>query len=101
MISFGCHRCAKTVERASDNPIGRSESCPHCGSDLRCCLNCRHYDRNAHRECRENIPELVREKDRGNFCDFFQVRAGAAAAGAGGGPSREDLLKKAMDLFKK
>ncbi len=36
------------------------------------CRNCGFYLPGAHWDCRETIPEAVREKDRANFCEFFR-----------------------------
>lgn len=35
------------------------------------CLNCRFYKKGAHYDCAENIDELVKDKDRPNFCEYF------------------------------
>jgi hypothetical protein len=51
--------------------IYRNTQCPECGKELKICLNCRFYDPGAHWECRETIPEPVRDKERANFCDYF------------------------------
>jgi hypothetical protein len=51
--------------------VPRSASCPRCLSDLRCCLNCRFFDADAHHGCREEQASWVKEKDRGNFCSYF------------------------------
>jgi hypothetical protein len=106
-MNFACFKCGKQIVRGAENPLGRSETC-ECGADLRVCLNCKHYDKNAHRECRENIPEAVREKDRGNFCDSFQAKEGGSALFPGalgdsktGAPTKSDLMKAAEALFKK
>lgn len=37
------------------------------------CLNCKFYLQGAHYDCRENIDELVKDKDRPNFCEFFSL----------------------------
>lgn len=37
------------------------------------CINCRFYFKGAHYDCRENIDELVKDKDRPNFCEYFQL----------------------------
>jgi hypothetical protein len=42
-----------------------------CRADLRVCLNCAFYDRNAAHQCRERRAEPVLEKDAGNFCEYF------------------------------
>ena len=51
----------------------RSTLCPSCGADVRVCKNCVFYDPTAHWECRETIPEAVRDKERANFCDYFRL----------------------------
>jgi hypothetical protein len=42
----------------------------------------------------------VVEKEKGNFCDWFRPRSGAAA-GAGTAPTRDALKSAADALFKK
>lgn len=79
MISAMCYFCGASID--TDAKIYRSSTCPSCGKDLKICLNCRFYDPAAHWQCRETIPDPVREKDRANFCDYFQLNtAGAARA---------------------
>jgi hypothetical protein len=53
--------------------MGRRDSCPKCSQDSRVCLNCKFHDRSAYRECREEQAEWVKEKDRGNFCGWFEA----------------------------
>ena len=92
-----CHACKK--ELVQDRTVGRRDVCPHCRADLTCCLNCSFYDRAASKQCREPMTELVKEKARANFCDYFSFadRNGAAGAAGEAGGSR-----KALDeLFKK
>jgi len=64
-----CHRCKKELEVG--NRVGRKETCPFCGTDLRVCLNCRFYDVSAYNQCREPQAERVVDKDRSNFCEYF------------------------------
>ena len=92
-----CHACS--TEFVSDDPIGRSARCEKCGSDLRCCLNCRFHDLSAYNECAEPSAERVLEKDRANFCDYFSPAA-AGAAGAGPAPAG-DKLSELDKLFRK
>jgi hypothetical protein len=73
--------------------------CPQCGADLRCCLNCSLFDRAASKQCRETVAELVREKGRANFCDYFSMLEGVSAEGP---QTAEAQARKALDsLFKK
>lgn len=75
----------------------RSEECPHCNADMHVCYNCVHYDRSAYNECREPQAERVVDKDRRNFCDYFQF-----AENRKGGANTEEVAakKKLDDLFK-
>lgn len=77
--------------------IGFREECPHCGQDAHVCKNCEFYDQGSYNDCRETSAEVVREKERANFCDFFQ----GGSSGGGGATRKEDLLSAAEALFKK
>ena len=94
-MKFVCFSCGKEVERGP-GPVGRSEECPHCHTDLHCCKNCQHYDPKAYNECREPVAEVVREKDRSNFCDHF-----TPGGKTNTGPGKDALLSAAEALFKK
>ena len=90
-----CFSCK--TEIAFDGLVGRRDECHSCQSDLHVCLNCEFHDQTAYNECREPSAEVVREKDRSNFCDYFSPGKGGGKAGQ----SKEDLLKAADALFKK
>ena len=92
-----CHACRKEVSIAKD--MGRRDACPSCGADLRCCLNCRFYDRAASKQCREPIAELVKAKDKANYCDLFLFTGRAQSDGQTG--SADHARKALDDLFKK
>jgi len=72
---LNCFHCHK--ELTYSGIIGRREECPHCRSDVHVCKNCQFYDPKAYNECREPSADVVREKDRANFCDYFTPRSGA------------------------
>jgi hypothetical protein len=69
-----CHRCQK--ELTIKDRIGRAETCPSCGADLKCCRNCVFHDAGVYNQCREPQAERVLEKERSNFCDYFLFRSG-------------------------
>jgi hypothetical protein len=92
-----CHACKKEI--ALGRGTGRREECPHCHADLHCCLNCRFSDPSASKQCREPIAELVRDKDKANYCDHFQFKD--SAAGAPASESATSSRKALDDLFKK
>lgn len=52
--------------------IGRRYECTNCSNDLHCCLQCIFYDSAYADECRETQAERVSEKDRSNFCGYFE-----------------------------
>ena len=81
--------------------IHRSSTCPHCASDLKICRNCRHYDASRRFECKEDLPEDVREKERANYCDLFQARDEGGAPVPEEIAPAEKLRRQAEALFKK
>lgn len=92
-----CYSCGKPLEGIEK--IGRSEVCPHCRSDLHCCLNCGLYDEYAQNHCRESSTEWVSDREKNNFCEFFSFRQSA-------GPGkrlreREEARAQLEALFKK
>jgi hypothetical protein len=70
MASLQCRSCGSVV--SYDEPIPRDSECDSCGRDLRCCRNCRHYDPAYNNACRETEADVVEDKARRNFCEFFQ-----------------------------
>jgi len=90
-----CATCNKIVDTAGK--ILFRDECPHCGADLHICLNCLFYDTGAENDCRESNAELVLDKEKANFCEYFRPADGQAAA-----PHAVDEVKKKLDaLFKK
>ena len=92
-MGFHCFSCNNELEIT--DRVGRRDECL-CGADIHVCLNCRFYDETAYNSCRESSAEVVRDKDRGNFCDFFEI-----GEKKGGENSKETLLAAAESLFKK
>ena len=64
-----CYQCG--AEIAVIERVGRRDSCPGCEAEVHCCLNCLFYDPHASNACREPNVAPVRDKDLGNFCDYF------------------------------
>ncbi|MGE0634029.1 MAG: hypothetical protein AB7O96_16565 [Pseudobdellovibrionaceae bacterium] len=92
---FNCFSCGKELSFAGI--VGRRDECPHCRNDVHVCKNCAHYDPKAYNECKEPQADVVQEKDRANFCDYF-------SPGLGKGPQvsqKEALMAAAEALFKK
>lgn len=96
--SLHCFKCGAAYPL--NRRIVRSDTCPKCDADLRCCVNCKLYNPSAHDQCNETQAEWVREKDRTNFCDYFDPRRGPAHAGQGS-TAAGDARTRFNDLFKK
>jgi hypothetical protein len=92
-----CHACKKELQIGRE--AGRRDECPACGADIHCCLNCAHRDPAVSKQCREPAAELVKEKGRANYCDFFSFSETKTAADGG---NAESAARKTLDdLFKK
>lgn len=90
-----CFSCSKEIPLIGN--VGRRDECPHCRADVHVCKNCDFYDPKVYNECRETQADVVREKDRANFCDYFTPRKG----GSGAEDKRAALRAAAEALFKK
>ncbi len=85
-----CYNCGKEFEVK----VYRNTECSSCGKDAKVCLNCRFYSPGSHWDCSESIREAVREKDRANFCDFFEL---ASNFTGNSGKNKEDKAKNAFN----
>ncbi len=97
MKKGACHHCGEALEFVEK--VFRKDTCPGCGSDVLCCLNCANYDESASNQCREPQVEKVSVKDRRNFCDYFDLREGPASSTAA--DKAAQARRKLDDLFKK
>ena len=79
---------------------GRRDACEECKTDLRCCRNCIQFDIAIAHQCRERRAEPVQEKDRANYCEYFDFarRTFVKTERVSGEISREDA---ARDLLRK
>ncbi len=96
-----CHRCGRELQLLA--AVARTDSCPYCHSDLKCCLNCRFFDPGSNNQCREPQAEWQTDKEKANFCEFFEFRATSALGlpGHGGAQSDQARARAAFDaLFK-
>jgi hypothetical protein len=113
-----CFRCGASLAALS-LPLSRRDACPSCGVHLHVCRMCNFFDPAVPKQCREDDAEEVTDKDRVNFCEWFQPSANAfdsehakkatsaqaqlaALFGEGGEPrddDEDDLLRRARKLF--
>lgn len=92
-----CHSCGAPV--TLDEPIPREAECESCRRDLRCCLNCRHYDPAYNNSCRETMADPVEEKHRRNFCEYFYFSREPFVAKQAGSARAAEARGKLGQLF--
>ncbi len=90
--------CWKCKKNTFNSTIMRSSECPVCNTDLHSCLNCKFYSESSHYECKETIDELVKDKERRNFCDYF-VEKQYDSNSANSSKIVDDAKKSARDAF--
>ena len=71
-----CWKCGASIEDLPF-PLSRMAKCVSCQADLHVCRLCRFYDTSRAHHCQEPIAEPVKDKQRANFCELFQVRPDA------------------------
>ncbi len=92
-----CWKCGAGLEDLP-LPVARRAACPACHAELHVCRMCRHYDPSKAKHCRELAADEVRDKTRANFCEWFQARPDAYAAGPSDLPSHgRDELESLFD----
>ncbi len=53
-------------------PVGRAEYCRACRAEIHVCRMCRFYDLGKARQCAEPVADPVGNKERANFCGYFE-----------------------------
>ncbi|MFH1873646.1 MAG: hypothetical protein ABH859_00460 [Pseudomonadota bacterium] len=89
-----CAFCEKQIEIL--DKVGRQDVCPNCQQDLHCCKQCRFYDPAAYNECHETQAERVLDKEKANFCDYFQFGSNKKIDN-----NKNETVSKLEALFKK
>jgi len=70
-----CWKCKKEI--SIEKPV-RSDECPFCHADLHACRACDFYEPGSHNDCRESSADMVSDKERANFCDYYRVKKNAS-----------------------
>jgi hypothetical protein len=95
-----CVKCKS--ELPDDLKVFRQTLCPQCSAYLHACIQCAFHDPNAHNQCLEPQAEYVGNREKANFCEFFQLAGGTGGPGAAQRRTRADDARAKLDaLFKK
>lgn len=87
-----CWHCGTTLDGAD---YAREGECPKCRKPTHVCRNCRFFAPGRANDCFEPVAERVADKQRANFCDYFEPGSETHAEG----PDAERLRAAADDLF--
>jgi len=88
-----CWHCGQQLVGADYH---RESVCPSCSKASHVCKNCTFYQPGIANNCRETIAEPVTDKQRANFCDYFEPGKQTHSTTA---TNAENLTKAADDLF--
>jgi hypothetical protein len=94
--SITCYNCQKKIPILGTFKIVRTEECPFCNRSLHSCKMCNFHDPKVYNECRETSAERITDKEKANFCDYFDLNTGMNSKEV-----KENLLSAADALFKK
>lgn len=85
-----CWKCKKEI---SISEVVRTTECPECHADLHCCKGCDFFAPGSHYDCKESVEDLVSDKEKANFCDFFRIAKKIS------GKANDDKAAAAKDAF--
>ena len=89
-----CWQCGNTLTVLL--PLSRRETCDACNADQHVCRLCKHYAANLSDQCNEDRAEAVTDKERANFCDYFDPNP---TAYQGGGDPKQNAAKAKLDAL--
>lgn len=96
MSDIKCYKCDHILDIDLRTSISRSEECPKCYANIRCCMMCEFYDKNSYNECREPSAPRQLDKEKANFCDYYKLDQSAKYES-----EKNNALDAANALFKK
>lgn len=68
---LNCWKCGASLKDVL-LPLARLSKCKNCNADLHVCRMCEFYDTTVNNSCREPIADKVTNKNKNNFCGYFQ-----------------------------
>ncbi len=74
-------------------PVGRNEYCRACRAEVHVCRMCRFYDLSKAKQCAEPVAEPVQDKERANFCGYFEPVGGRRRTVEPAGASAREALE--------
>jgi hypothetical protein len=87
-----CWKCGASLA-ALTLPLSRTDSCRACRAEIHVCRMCRFYDTGKAKSCAEPVADEVHDKERANFCGYFEPAEGRFKSKAAGGDMEKDALE--------
>ena len=87
-----CWKCGASLA-ALTLPLSRTDSCRACRAEVHVCRMCRFYDTRKAKSCAEPVADEVDDKERANFCGYFEAAAGRYVPRAAGVDTGKDALE--------
>jgi len=69
---YSCWKCGADISDLPF-PLGRMSKCSVCKADLHVCKLCKFYDKTRANQCQEPVADPVTDKQRANFCGYFEI----------------------------
>jgi hypothetical protein len=90
-VALDCWKCGAPLD-GTPLPVGRGEYCRACRAEIHVCRMCRFYDLAKARHCAEPVAEPVQDKERANFCGYFEPVAGRFRPGNAAAQTAREAL---------
>ena len=99
-LALSCFKCGHALRLMPREKIQRNDTCNACGTDLHSCVHCRFFDPGRNNQCSEPQAEWVRDKERSNFCGYYEPRISVNLTARGGSNPSLDARAAFHNLFK-
>ena len=86
-----CWKCGAALASLSP-PLSRTDECRDCRAEQHVCRMCRFYDTRKAKSCAEPVADEVRDKERANFCGYFEAASGRFVPHSGAENRARDAL---------
>ncbi len=91
-VPLVCWRCGASLA-ALTLPLSRTDSCRACRAEVHVCRMCRFYDTRKAKSCAEPVADDVGDKERANFCGYFEAAPGRYIPKAAATDQGKDALE--------
>lgn len=77
--TYACWKCGNALADIL-LPLPRLAECPRCRAELHVCRMCTFFDPAAAQQCREPVADPITDRQRANFCGYYQIDPHAFSA---------------------